>query len=91
MRFQILTDDEIVESVFAETNDKVLTNEEECDETEIHHASKDSTHTEAFDAFETAMAWCEKQNECSSQQLFLKRMRDLAATRRLTNLKPKKN
>ena len=29
--FQILTDEEIVGSVLAETNDKVLTDEEECD------------------------------------------------------------
>ena len=33
--FQILTNDEIVESVFAETNNEVLTDEEECDESDI--------------------------------------------------------
>ena len=61
------------------------------DESDIYQTSKDPTHTEAFDAFETAMAWCKKQNECcSTQPLFLKRMRDLAATKRVTNLKQKK-
>ena len=86
--FQILTDEEIVGSVLAETNDEVLTDEEECDESEI----KGPTHSEAFDAFETAMAWCEQQNECcSTQLLFLKKMKDLAATKRVTNLKQKKN
>ena len=85
--FQILTDEEIVGSVLAETNDEVLTDEEECDESEI----KGPTHSEAFDAFETAMAWCEQQNECcSTQLLFLKKMKDLAATKRVTNLKQKK-
>ena len=84
--FQILTDEEIVGSVLAETNE-VLTDEEECDESEI----KGPTHSEAFDAFETAMAWCEQQNECcSTQLLFLKKMKDLAATKRVTNLKQKK-
>ena len=84
--FQILTDEEIVGSVLAETNDEVLTNEEKCDESEI----KGSTHAEAFDAFKTAMEWCEQQNKCcSTQLLFLKKMRDLAATKRVTNLKQK--
>ena len=71
-------------SVLAETNDEVLTDEEECDESQI----KGPTHAEAF---ETAIAWCEQQNECcSTQLLFLKKMRDLAATKRVTNLKQKK-
>ena len=62
-----------MESVLAETNDEVLTDEEECDESDI----KSPTYAEAFDAFETAMAWCEQQKECcSTQLLFLKKMRD---------------
>ena len=58
----------------------------------LQHAAKlDSWNAEAFDAFETAMAWCEQQNECcSTQLLFLKKMRDLAANKRVTNLKQKK-
>ena len=75
-RFQILTEDEIVDSVIAETNDQIVTDEEKCDEID----NKGPTHSEAFDTFETAMAWCERQSECcSTQLLLLKRMRDLAA------------
>ena len=41
--------------------------------------------------FETAITWCERQSECcSAQLLLLKRMGDLAATERVTNLKQKK-
>ena len=76
-----------MESVLAETNNEVLTDEEVCDESNI----KDPTHAEAFDAFETDVAWCEQQNECcSTQLLFLKKMRNLAATKKVTNLKQKK-
>ena len=78
---------QLEKGVSGDTNHEVLTDEEECDESDI----KGPTHAEAFDAFETAMAWCE-QNEClSTQLLFLKKMRDLAANKRVTNLKQKKN
>ena len=74
-------------SVLAETNDEVLTDEEECDESEI----KGPTHSEAFDAFETAMAWCEQQNECcSTQLLFLKKNERLGSNQKSDKLKTKK-
>ena len=85
-RFQILSEDEIVNSVIAETNDEIVTDEEECDEID----NKGPKHSKAFDAFETAMAWCERQSKCcSTQLLLLKKLRDLAATKRVTNLKQK--
>ena len=83
--FQILTEDEIVDSVIAETNDEVVADEEECDEID----NKGPIRSEAFDAYETAMAWWERQSGCCSAQLLLKRMRDLAATKRVANLKQK--
>ena len=59
--------------MFAETNHENLTDEEECDESDI----KGPTNAEAFNALETAMARCEQQSECcSTQLLLLEKMRD---------------
>ena len=50
--FQILTADEIVDSVIAETNDEIVTDKEECDDID----NKGLIHSEVF---KNAMAWCE--------------------------------
>ncbi|CAG0883757.1 unnamed protein product, partial [Darwinula stevensoni] len=81
--FQILTEDEIVDSVKAEATVEGATDEEACDEQD----NKGPTHAEAFAAFETVMAWCERQSECcSTQLLLLKRMRDLAAKKKALHM-----
>ncbi|CAG0902089.1 unnamed protein product [Darwinula stevensoni] len=57
--FQILTEDEIVDSVKAEATVEGAKDEEACDEQD----NKGPTHAEAFAAFETVMAWCEQQTK----------------------------
>ncbi|XP_015606874.2 jerky protein homolog-like, partial [Cephus cinctus] len=76
---QILTDDQIVSSVLHDEN----IDPEDNDSDENTDASDKPSHGEAFEAFETAMEWYEKQPEyCPTQLLLLKRFRDLAAQKR---------
>ncbi|PSN51225.1 hypothetical protein C0J52_10562 [Blattella germanica] len=52
---------------------------------------KGPSNEEAFHCLETAMKWVEQQEECDDVQLLcLKRLRDLAAKKRVLSLKQKK-
>lgn len=85
--FQILDDDEIVDMVQEEEEDS---EREEHDFSDNEEESGPS-HAEAFTALETVLSWYEKQDEsCAAQLLLLKRMRDLAAKKRCSNLVQKK-
>lgn len=77
--YHILNEDEIVTSV------KKFHFVKECDvsdldDDDVAEGESYPTDTEAFNAFDVAMEWCELQKECSSEQLILlKRLKDLAA------------
>lgn len=80
--YQNLDDDQIISKVIIE---KVETNssEEESD----NETQKCPTHAEAFTALETALLWFECQPESTGMSLLnLKKIRDLAARKRMSNL-----
>ncbi|CAF4867052.1 unnamed protein product [Pieris macdunnoughi] len=77
--FQILNDDEIVVSVREDV--EVEVEEELSADVEVDAGPSAS---EAFAGLETALKWMERQPECDHLQLLtVKRMRDLAARKRL--------
>lgn len=79
--FQILNDDELVDSVT-----KTESVEEEDDITDEPEAGP--TASEALACFDTALKWMEQQPECDHIQLLtIKRMRDLAARKRMMTAK----
>ncbi|CAH1996004.1 unnamed protein product [Acanthoscelides obtectus] len=81
--FQILNDDEIVESVREDV--EVEVGEELSADVEVDAGPSAS---EAFAGLETALKWMERQPECDHLQLLtVKRMRDLAARKRMKNAK----
>ncbi|XP_043471596.1 jerky protein homolog-like [Leptopilina heterotoma] len=78
--YQLLNDEEIISSVTNLTeNDDENESEDEClDET------KKVSNSEAFNAFEIGLEWYAQQEECScTQLLLLRRMRNLAAKKRI--------
>lgn len=85
--YQVLTDDEIIASVI---NDQDPCDDEE-EPSDNDRAEKGPSSEEAFHCLETAMKWLEQQEECDAVQLLsLKRVRDLAAKKRVSVLKQKK-
>ncbi|CAB3232818.1 unnamed protein product [Arctia plantaginis] len=81
--FQILNDDEIVVSVREDV--EVEVEEELSADVEVDAGPSAS---EAFAGLETALKWMERQPECDHLQLLtVKRMRDLAAGKRLKTAK----
>ncbi|KAG5888217.1 hypothetical protein JTB14_035568 [Gonioctena quinquepunctata] len=81
--FQILNDDEIVVSVREDV--EVEVEEELSADVEVDAGPSAS---EAFAGLETALKWMERQPECDHLQLLtVKRMRDLAARKRLKTAK----
>ncbi|XP_050536842.1 jerky protein homolog-like [Daktulosphaira vitifoliae] len=81
--FQILNDDEIVESVREDV--EVEVEEELSLDVEVDAGPSAS---EAFAGLETALKWMERQPECDHLQLLtVKRMRDLAARKRMKTAK----
>nr|CAH7713126.1 unnamed protein product [Callosobruchus chinensis] len=81
--FQILNDDEIVVSVREDV--EVEVEEELSADVEVDGGPSAS---EAFAGLETALKWMERQPECDHLQLLtVKRMRDLAARKRLKTAK----
>ncbi|GFV18216.1 uncharacterized protein TNCV_170191 [Trichonephila clavipes] len=80
--FQMLNDDEIVTSVQKESDP--VDDEMDEDEDINTESSKGPSNADAFSALETAMEWYGQQSECyPTQQLLLKRIRDLAAKKRM--------
>ncbi|XP_023247529.1 jerky protein homolog-like [Copidosoma floridanum] len=85
--YQILDDDEIVSSI------KNLDDDHDSDssDNESLGAPKKPSHAEAFNAFETGLEWFESQDECCpTQLLLLKRLRDLAAQKRVSSVRQSK-
>ncbi|XP_049302204.1 uncharacterized protein LOC125775598 [Bactrocera dorsalis] len=81
--FQILNDDEIVVSVREDV--EVEVEEELSADVEVDAGPSAS---EAFAGLETALKWMERQPECDHLQLLtIKRIRDLAARKRLKSAK----
>ncbi|GFV46931.1 uncharacterized protein TNCV_1270491 [Trichonephila clavipes] len=79
--FQMLNDDEIVPSVQEESDPVDDVTDE--DEDNNNESSKGPSNADAFSALETAMEWYEQQLEdCPTQLLLPKRVRDLAAKKR---------
>ncbi|KAF5301615.1 hypothetical protein FQA39_LY10662 [Lamprigera yunnana] len=77
--FQCLNDDELIESVREESV-------EEEDNLNVEVDTRPSA-SEAFSGLETALRWMERQPECDHMQLLtVKRMRDLAARKRMTTV-----
>ncbi|XP_050065139.1 jerky protein homolog-like [Aphis gossypii] len=75
--YQILDSDEIISSLRNEESDDSSSDES-------MGTPKGPTSAEAFAAFETGLEWFEKQAECCpTQLLLLKRLRDLAAEKRV--------
>ncbi|XP_054281171.1 jerky protein homolog-like [Macrosteles quadrilineatus] len=83
--YEVMTDDEIIAHVQENGDD----DEEEDYDIDLPNENGPS-HDEAFHCLETAMLWLEQQEECDSVQLLsLKRLRDLAAKKRVSGLKQK--
>ena len=83
--FQILNDEEILQEISA-SDEQDQENEEESPE----GRNIGPTHSEAFQCLDVAMKWFECQEECNSRQLmYLKSIRDLAASKRSATLKQK--
>ncbi|XP_054727190.1 jerky protein homolog-like [Anastrepha obliqua] len=82
--YELLTEDDIVAQV------EVPEDDDDYDKIsdDIVSAEKCPSNEEAFKCFETVIKWLEHQDECDSVQLLsLKRLRDLAAKRRVSKLK----
>ncbi|XP_054741535.1 jerky protein homolog-like [Anastrepha obliqua] len=83
--YELLTDDDIVAQVEVPEDDD---DDDEISD-DIVSAEKCPSNEEAFKCFETVIKWLEHQAECDSVQLLsLKRLRDLAAKKRVSKLKP---
>lgn len=82
MGYEILDDNDIVNTVQESENQEGSDSEEEpADDNSV------PSHSEAFTALETVMSWYETQPECSQVQLLLlKRMKDLAGSKRVSRL-----
>lgn len=82
--YQIMDENDILNHV-QESRDIIETDNENED---LEEVVTGPTHEQAFTALNTAMAWYEKQKEsCPTQLILLKRIRDLAAEKRQSNLK----
>ncbi|XP_054745991.1 jerky protein homolog-like [Anastrepha obliqua] len=82
--YELLTDNDIIAQVQVPEDDD---DEDEFSD-DIVSAEKCPSNKEAFKCFETAIKWLEQQDECDSVQLLsLKRLRDLAAKKRVSKLK----
>ena len=77
--YQLLSDDDIIQHV---TQQDEPTKEDDCEESDIPSA------IEVKDMLDKCLVWYERQEESTSTSLLLlKRIRDLAANKRYTNLK----
>ncbi|XP_053968354.1 jerky protein homolog-like [Anastrepha ludens] len=82
--YELLTDDDIIAQVQVSEDDDEISDD-------IVSAKKSPSNEEAFKCFETVIKWLEHQDECNSVQLLsLKRLRDLAAKKRVSKLKQTK-
>ena len=82
--YQLLSDEDIVRKV-SQTDNTEVTEEESGDESEDVHVPSSG---EVKDMLNKCLLWYERQEECTATSLLLlKRVRDLAASKRFANLK----
>lgn len=82
---ELLTDDDIIAQTQVPKDD---TDDDDDQDDDYVSVEKGPTNEEAFLCFETAIKWLEQQDECDAMQLLsLKRLRDLAAKKRVSKLK----
>ncbi|XP_051162408.1 jerky protein homolog-like [Leptopilina boulardi] len=75
--FQIMSDDEIVNNLLQANNQKEIC-EDETEKNESEENDAEPSHSDAFQALETALQWFEKQEECDTVSLLrLKQIRDI--------------
>ncbi|KAG8307108.1 hypothetical protein J6590_031507 [Homalodisca vitripennis] len=79
--YQILTDQEIADML---NEEETKTMESDSHDPE-HETEETGAHSETFVAAETLMSWLEKRKESpATQQILLKRIKDLATKKRTT-------
>ncbi|XP_053969096.1 jerky protein homolog-like [Anastrepha ludens] len=82
--FQLLSDDEIIQS----TKEESYPVDSEDDNDSTFELEAGPSASEAFACFETALNWMERQSECDHVDLLVvKRLKDLAAKKRVSSLK----
>lgn len=82
--FQLLSDDEIIQS----TKEESYPVDTEDDNDSTFELESGPSASEAFACFETALNWMERQSECDHVDLLVvKRLKDLAAKKRVSSLK----
>ncbi|XP_053949972.1 jerky protein homolog-like [Anastrepha ludens] len=82
--FQLLSDDEIIQS----TKEESYPVDTEDDNDSTFELEAGPSASEAFACFETALNWMERQSECDHVDLLVvKRLKDLAAKKRVSSLK----
>lgn len=82
--YQLLSDEDIVRKV-SQTDNTEVTEEESGDESEEVRVPSSG---EVKDMLDKCLLWYERQDECTATSLLLlKRVRDLAASKRFANLK----
>ncbi|KAL4084640.1 hypothetical protein QTP88_027568 [Uroleucon formosanum] len=80
--YQILSDDEIVRSLFEEEENEI---------DDLTEGENGPSHSEAFDALDLAFKWFERQEESNTTQLLQsRRLRDIAAIKRKLTMKQTK-
>nr|CAD7575962.1 unnamed protein product [Timema californicum] len=83
--YQHLNDDEIAHQVIEDNDNGSNVRESDDDEMDAEEAAGPS-HSDAYEAIQTAMNWLERQPEGTATQLvLLKRLRDMAAKKSLSN------
>nr|CAD7399861.1 unnamed protein product [Timema cristinae] len=82
--YQHLNDDEIVHQVIEDNDNGSNVRESDDDEEMDAEEAAGPSHSDAYEAFQTAMNWLERQPEGTATQLvLLKRLRDMAAKKHL--------
>jgi hypothetical protein len=82
-KYQILSDKEIVRSLFEEDDTKGEENETD----NLTEGENGQFHSEASDALDLAFKWFERQEESNiTQWLQLRRLRDIAAIKRKSTM-----
>nr|CAD7602450.1 unnamed protein product [Timema genevievae] len=85
--YQHLNDDEIVHQVIEDNNNGSNIRESDDDEEMDAEEAAGPSHSDAYEAFQTAMNWLERQPEGTVTQLvLLKRLRDMAAKKLTSSL-----
>ncbi|KAL4084322.1 hypothetical protein QTP88_028146 [Uroleucon formosanum] len=86
--YQILSDDEIVRSLFEEDDTEEEENEIDDLNLILTEGENGPSYSEAFDALDLEFKWFERQKESNTTQLLqLRRLRDIASIKRKSTMK----